>query len=230
MSWIKQLENLEPVSSSEKLHEKIYKMLRKAPGFTPETAKDFKGEQELLNKIFLAYLDFQKHPPYSQEGFGDMFGEYLIQTEQLYGRAGQFLTPMNVVKMMCQMILNPKLEEEPQYISDPAAGCGRFMIKTAEVYHKEIGAYNFLFHNVDIDHRMYVYCTMNAILYAIPSVNIWGDSLSLEYREAVQRFKPKWDQPKTGLEKFIDVPKNDRTPQRRITFRKPKPEQQTFIP
>lgn len=223
MSWIKILQELEPISQSKKLHEKIYDVLRTAPSFTPDTADDFKEEQELLSKILLAHADFQQHPKYGHEGFGDMFGCYLEETEQLNRRTGQFFTPMNVVKMMAQMLLNPK--EEPQYISDPAAGCGRYMLKVAEVYHEKIGAYNFFFHNVDIDFRAYIYCTMNAILYSIPSVNIWGDSLALKFREgflvfqrfpglpvewhyldkdAVQRFAPKFERTKRGLEKFIE--------------------------
>jgi len=224
-SWMKILQELEPISRSQKLHEMLYKLLRRAPEFTPEKAEEFKEEQELLSKILLAHADFQSNPPYSHEGYGDMFGEYLTQTEQLNDRAGQFFTPMNIVRAMCEMCLNPQVDEEPQYISDPAAGCGRFMLKTAEIYQKKIGAYNFLFHNVDIDYKMYVYCTMNAILYAIPSVNIWGDSLApngfregflvlqlpsmpvqWHYldREAVQKFQPKFKRQKMGLEKFVE--------------------------
>ncbi|MBU0777549.1 SAM-dependent methyltransferase [Patescibacteria group bacterium] len=189
-SWLKILQQLEPISQSKKLHEQIYAMLRKAPDFTPDTADQFKEEQELLGKILLAYSDFQRQPKYGHEDFGDMFGEYLVESEQLIERAGQFFTPVNVVKMMAEMILDPKEGDEAQYISDPAAGCGRYMLKTAEIYHKKTGSYNFLFHNVDIDFRMYVYCTMNAILHAIPSVNIWGNSLSLEFWEGMVVFAP----------------------------------------
>jgi len=212
---MKILQELEPITQSKKLHEKLYAMLKKAKDFTPDTADQFKEEQQLLTKIMVAHIDFQKAPKYGHEEFGDMFGRYLEETEQLNNRAGQFLTPMQVVKMMCAMLLgDPKRDDEPQYISDPAAGCGRFMLGYAAAYHKAIGAYNFIMNNVDVDFRMYVYCTMNAILYGIPSINVWGNSLSLEYwegfvvfqrfpglpvewhhldKEAIQAFVPKFE-------------------------------------
>lgn len=234
-NWQKILQELEPINQSQKLDERIYKMLRKTPDFTPDTADEFKEEHHLLNQIMLAHLDFQEHPKNGHEGFGDLFGAYLEDSEQLNTRAGQFFTPMHVVKLMAQIMHNPKGHEDPQYFSDPAAGCGRFMLKVAEYYHEEMGMYNFLYHNVDIDKRMFIYCTMNAILYAIPSVNIWGDSLSMEFwegfmvfkplglptqwhyldKDQVQQFVPRFEIPKRGLENFMEIEPSVRTKRER---------------
>jgi len=226
-----------------KLHERIYNMLRRAQDYTPETADEFKEEQEVLNKVLLAHLDFQEHPPPGHEGFGDMFGSYWERTEQLNAGAGQFFTPMHIVDVMCRITCTPT-RGEPQYFSDPTAGCGRFMLGVAKHYHKEVGMYNFLYHNVDIDRRMFVGCTMNAILYGIPSINIWGNTISLEFwegfavvqpagmptlwyhldKEAVQQFVPKFTRPKTGLEKFVDVKVAER-PERKRRVAEAKPQQ-----
>jgi len=132
---------------------------------------------------------------------------------------------MNVVKMMTKISMSELTHDTPiQYCSDPAAGCGRMMLKTAEHYQETLGYYNFLFNNVDIDKRMYTYCTMNAILYSIPSVNIWGNSISNEYwegfvvlkpiglptqwhyldKEKVQAFRMEFKRKKQGLDNFIE--------------------------
>ena len=253
MSWIKRLQELEPVSRSSRLHELIYtKIIKEAQDYTPEKAEDYKENMVLFSEILLAHQDFQRDPRYGE--WDDMFGSYLTETEQLVNRAGQFFTPMNVVRAMCEVSLGTMTDEEmrdgpPQFINDPASGCGRFMIGAAESYAKRIGCLNFFFVNQDIDRRMYIYSTMNAILYGIPSLNIHCDTLSLEYwegtvvvrpmgsptiwrtipKERIAEVMPKFEAPKKGLEKFVDVPKSDRRSQRRINFRKPKPEQQTFF-
>jgi len=109
-----------------------------------------------------------------------LFGEYLIEYGKLNFRAGQFFTPINVCDMMVKMLINPSVDKH-EAICDPAAGTGRFMLRTAKQYHKEIGQYNFLFTNIDIDPRVHTYCVLNAILYNIPSINIHGDALALKY-------------------------------------------------
>ena len=184
MNWIKRLQELEPITGTKRLHEQIYtKIIKEPQDFTPETASDYEENQALLAEIRLAHEDFKKDPRHGE--WDDMFGSYLIEMEQLNSRAGQFLTPMNIVRAMCQMIIgtddDKQLLGKPQMLSDPAAGCGRFMIGAAEVYAKHAGCFNFMFVNQDIDFRMYVYMTMNAILYGIPSLNIHGDTIALEY-------------------------------------------------
>jgi len=234
MNWIQRLEALEPITKSQRLHDRIYKeIIEPAPKFTPETASEFKAGQELFAELMDIHHEFKNAPDNYSGEWGDMFGEYITRTNQTNYRAGQFLTPMNIVKMMTEMSLATKetLMGKPLRYSDPAAGAGRYMIATAEAYIREIGFYNFIFHNVDIDFRMYVYCVMNAIFYQIPSINIQGDSLAMKYWKGTMVIKPTespvpiWinmteeqlnnlaeqqlnamleSRPKTGLEKFID--------------------------
>lgn len=250
-NWMKILQDLEPINKTEKLADRIYNMLRKAAEFTPDTADDFKEEQHVLNQILRAHLDFKEHPPPSHEGFGDMFGRYYELSNQTSERAGQFFTPMNVVRVMTEISMGELTHATPmQYAGDPAAGCGRMMLKFAELYQKKLGYYNFIYNNVDIDKRMYTCCTMNAILYSIPSVTIWGNSISNEYwegfmvikdvgmpttwhyldKEAVQKFKVKFKRAKQGLDHFIegdvDIPKWTKPERPRNT---PKPAQKTLF-
>lgn len=191
---MKRLEALEPITKSQRLHDRIYKeIIEPGPKYTPETADEFRSGIELFREIFMAHEEFKKDTKrYLPGDFGDMFGEYLAFTGQTSYRAGQFFTPYNVVQCVCEISIpdKEKLLGEPERFNDPAAGCGRFMVGTAEVYQKRIGMYNFLYTNIDIDFRMYVYCVMNAILYAIPSVNIHGDSLAFKFWRGTVVFKP----------------------------------------
>ncbi len=226
MNWVKRLQDLEPITQTERLHEKIYdKIVIKAQEYTPEKAGEYKDSHALLGEIFLAHEEFKKDPRHGE--WDDMFGSYLMETEQLYDRAGQFFTPMNVVRAMSEMTIGLMSDGEmlakPQIMNDPAAGCGRFMIGVAEIYAKRVGCFNFLFVNQDIDFRMYVYMTMNAILYGIPSLNVHCNTISLEYWEGTIVMRPagcptfwrtipkeRLDEimkaPKRGLEKFVDLP------------------------
>jgi len=101
----------------------------------------------------------------------------------------QFMTPPNIAHFIAKISLGDKeeLERKTALICDPAAGTGRFMLDTAEHYVETIGKLNFIFVNIDIEFKVYVYCTMNAILNGIPAINIWGNSLGREtdYNEAV---------------------------------------------
>lgn len=227
MNWLKRLQELEPVSSNRRLHELIYtKIIKEAQDFTPEKVEDYKENMQLLGQILLAHEDFKKDPQHGE--WDDMFGSYLAETEQLIDRAGQFFTPMNVVRLMCEMSISMTDEEmrdgPPKTINDPASGCGRFMIGAAEIYAKRVGCFNFLFVNQDIDLRMYVYSTMNAILYGIPSLNVHCDTIAMEYWEGtvvmrptgcptvwktipgerVAEILPKPQAPKKGMEVFVD--------------------------
>jgi len=218
---------LEPITQTKRLHEKIYdKIIIKAQEYTPEKADEYKDSHALLGEVYLAHEEFKKDPRHSE--WDDMFGAYLMETEQLYNRAGQFFTPMNVVRAMCEVTIGVMSDEEmlakPQMMNDPAAGCGRFMIGAAEIYAKRVGCFNFLFVNQDIDFRMYVYTTMNAILYGIPSLNVHCNTISLEYwegtivmrpaecptfwrtipKERLDEIMPQMKAPKRGLEKFVD--------------------------
>ena len=165
-------------SLEDRAHQEI---LVKGEQFTQTNAKDFQEGIELLSEIMLAYGKFsEKNGP-----FGDMFGTYLADNELLHTKYGECYTPMNIVDFMSKMTLGDDLDGEPKTILDPACGTGRFMLGAAKHYAKEIKKLNFIFFNIDIDFRAYVFCALHAILNGIPAVTIWGDSLAMKYREAV---------------------------------------------
>ncbi len=219
---IKKLHDLAPINARP-LTEQIYKKIL-IPGvdFTEEKKDEYKEGLELLGKLLLIHREFnEKHP------FRDMIGEYLQEHGKLSFHAGQFFTPYNVCDMMVKMkFAMADMTGEPITILDPASGSGRFMLSTAKHYAKEVKMFNFLFTNIDIDSRMFTACTMNAILNGIPSVNIHGNALSLEFwdcftvlpvggvpvwhrvdaKEVQTRFEEMYrrNQPKRGMEKFMD--------------------------
>jgi len=173
---LKKLYDIMPISSGRRLYQEIHdKILIAGVEFTPDKKGELQQNYELLHKILSIHAEFREKAP-----FGDLFGEYLIEYGKLNFRAGQFFTPINVCDMMVKMLINPSVDKHER-ICDPAAGTGRFMLRTAKHYHKEIGQYNFLFTNIDIDPRVHTYCVLNAILYNIPSINIHGDALALKY-------------------------------------------------
>jgi type I restriction-modification system DNA methylase subunit len=184
--WFKILNELEDRRKGTHLHETIYnEILVKGEQWSKKKAKQFEPSVELMGKIMMANIDYQKR----YGPFADMFGAFLEQTENNWKQGGQFLTPENVVKMIVEMTMGDdktKLLEKPQMINDPAAGTGRFMLKTAQHFAKVCdGALNFIFFNIDIDFTVYVYCAMNAILNGIPSFNIRGDSLAFKFQEGI---------------------------------------------
>ncbi len=163
--------------NSPRLYEQVMDLLKKGVEFTPEKKKEYAedGTYDFFWKLLAIHREFFKLNP-----FGDLFGEYLTDNELLNARAGQFFTPINVAQMMAEM-LNVVNTEEFSNIADPASGTGRFMLRTAKTYHEAGAGYNFLFTNIDIDSRMWAFTTMNAILHDIPSINIHGDTLALNY-------------------------------------------------
>jgi len=210
--------------NARRLNEQVYTdILIKGESFTKENADDFKEGTELLGKLLTIHREFHEKNP-----FRDMFSEYLMEYGRLNVRAGQFFTPYNVCDMMAKMQLGIEddLKGEPLRILDPAAGTGRFMLSTASHYAKEVGMYNFLFTNIDIDKRMFTFCVMNAILYGIPAIHIHGDTLRIKFWDCFatipsmglcqwkridaklmeDRFKEMLEAsiPKRGLEIFMD--------------------------
>ena len=181
--WIKILRELTAPQISPHLEDRIYKqILIDGQNFSKAKETEFQDGIELMGKLMLAQMDYTR----LKGNFGDMFGDFLIEEEKLNTRAGQFFTPMQICDLMTGITLQKEtMVGEPQIFLDPAAGSGRFMLATAKCYAEATGQLNFLYFNVDIDFTVYVYCTMNAILHKIPSFNIWGNSLSDEYREAI---------------------------------------------
>ena len=177
--WIQLLDELthfnQPKALEYRIHEHIL-VGGEAYRNDPEQHED--GIQ-LMGQLMLAYQDYlqvKKEP-------GDMFGDYLTESETSLIK-GQVFTPMHICDMMAAMQLTPEAMQQPQRILDPCAGTGRFMLATAKHYMKTIGSCNFIFYNVDIEFRAYVFCTMNAILNNIPAVTIHGDSLAMKYYDA----------------------------------------------
>lgn len=177
---IKKLYDLAPMNA-QPLTDQIYKKII-LPGedFTEEKKDEYKEGMELFGKLFMIHREFSKKHP-----FRDMLGEYLQEYGRLNPVAGQFFTPYNLCDFMVRMTLSTvDMTGEPKTIYDPACGSGRFMLSTAKHYAKEVGTFNFLFTNIDIDPRMFTCCTMNAILNGIPSINIHGNALGTRYWDA----------------------------------------------
>lgn len=180
--WIQILNELTSSRISPRLEDRIYnEILVKGEQFKRDNLDEFSTGIQLFGRILMAHQDYgDRHGT-----FGDMFGDYLTQTENLNRRSGQFFTPQHIVEAMVKIIMDKADCKKIQRILDPAAGTGRFMLMTAKHYATTTGMLNFVFFNIDIDFTVYVYCTMNAILNGIPSVNIWGDSIAMNYREGV---------------------------------------------
>lgn len=180
---LKALHALEP-TNSKRLEDRIYKhILVGAQEFTQENAGEHQEGIELLGQLFMIHQKFQ-----AEAGmFEDMFGEYMEGAFKLNNATSQFFTTMPIVRMMVKMTFPDEdvKAPEPQRICDPAAGTGRFMLGVAEHYAETNGGcLNFLIVNIDVDHRAFVYCCMNAILNRIPAICIWGNSLSVEVFDA----------------------------------------------
>jgi hypothetical protein len=176
------LEPLEPLNGPH-LHDRIYTdILIAGATYSRATAKEHKAGTDLLGTLM------EIHQDYSDEAgpFGDPFGEYLECNNQTSERAGQFFTPLSVVDTMVETTFaDLDLQGDPVTICDPAAGTGRFMLRTARHFaQKNRGALNFLFTNVDLDRRAFIYCVANAILTGIPAFHLWGNSLKVEIFDA----------------------------------------------
>lgn len=244
MNLLRKLKELEPRDYSRKLYQLIYDKIL-IPGATNAEKTDYQEGIELFGEILMIHREFKEKNPW-----GDLFGEFMCEYERLSGKwGGQFLTPINICDMMVGR-LDPDMKEF-QRILDPAAGTGRFMLRTAKHYAEKAGQYNFLFTNIDIDQRVFVFCTMNAILYDIPSVNIRGDTLATKFWDAFMtiptnigiaqwaRVDPKLleeqfnqmfedSRPKRGLEEFIGKVKAHR-PRKAVSKVIVKPEQKTLF-
>jgi len=166
----KRLDELAPSRLGHRLEDRVFKEVLNEPENT-----------DLLDKLKVIHTDF-----IAEKGlFADLFGEFLQETEKLNARAGQFFTPINVCDLMIKMNLATQDLGKQKRILDPAAGSGRFMLRTAKFYAEATGKLNFVFINVDIDFRMFVFCALNAILNEIPAVIIHGDSLAFKFWKGI---------------------------------------------
>lgn len=181
--WLKQLEELAPRHKGLRLEDRIYKeLIVEAMDFKQGMEKEYESNLDLLIQLKIAHGKFTKE----RGEFMDMFGEYLMETNQLnYKPLGQCLTPEPICDFIVRSVASEKDLNTLMSWYDPACGTGRFMLRTAKYFAQELGRFNFVFFNQDIDKKMYVYTSMNAILNDIPSLNILGNTLIGETREAV---------------------------------------------
>lgn len=117
----------------------------------------------------------------------DLFGEYLELKNMTSQKNGQFFTPMSICKMMSMMVQEDSLERsEPITVSDCTCGSGRMMIAHALNASETDAHYHpakYKYYNQDIDHKSFVFTTLNAALRNLWSVNVWGDTLAVkEYK------------------------------------------------
>lgn len=193
--WKNRLNDLTPYGGERNLDRRIYEeILLAGLEYNEEGKMDFEENMKFLGELISIHRIFEKEIEdrgYSSGIYKDMFGEYMIEHSLTNKRLGQNFTPYQIVKFMIEMTLGPneaELMKRPQRILDPAAGTGRFMLGVASYFAEKVKCYNFIMTNIDIDKRMFTYCTMNAILNGIPSINIHGDSLSAEVWDAFATF------------------------------------------
>lgn len=178
--WVKLLDSLCGINEP-RLEDKIYSMLRDGEAYANNPEKH-QESISLLGKLIVAHAEHRR----VKGVFGDLFGDYLIEREiPLNKGLGQVFTPEPITQMIAEMTLgsDAELDGKPRFISDPAAGTGRFMLSTAKRYAERIGKLNFVFFNVDLEFRAYVFCVMNAVLNGVPAVTVRGDSLKMEFYE-----------------------------------------------
>jgi hypothetical protein len=153
--------------------------------FTPDKRDEFKETINLYNDLKIIHQDYSE-----KKGImPDLFGDYLEYVNALNPKTGQFFTPQPITDFMAVIsfvgLNEDQLKGEPRRFSDPCCGTGRFMLATAKYYARQIGCFNFVYHNTDIDFKCFVSTALNAILNYIPSVNIWGDSLTNKVNQGI---------------------------------------------
>ncbi len=176
--WVKLLDGLCGINEP-RLEDKIHALFKDGETYANDPEKH-EDSLALLGKLMLAHAEYCR----VKDNFGDMFGDYLeVKEIQLNKTLGQVFTPEPVTRMMTKMLLGGDLDGAPLMIHDPTAGTGRFMLATAKRYAEKTGKLNFIFFNIDLDFRAYVFCVMNAVLNGIPAVTVHGDSLAMQYYE-----------------------------------------------
>lgn len=263
------LRDLEPNRyGRSKLHDRIYdEILIPALEFTAEKADEYQDNIQLFLRIMEAYSEFSEEAGRTY----CMFSEYLQLRDELAGPGQfftptnicDFMTRQVLTERIQRVYIKRGLSRgdltawkqkqmdhrghqlllraRPITVLDPASGTGRFMMAMARYYEENVGTYNFVFTNIDIDRRVWIYGVMNAILNAIPSRHLHGNTLSGECWEAFtvlptgQWFKADHEAIEkqlkkglaTGLDKWVDTPQTSRPPRRprKKSEEKPEPEQ-----
>lgn len=186
--WIKRLDALTPYGGERNLDNRIFnEILLAGLDYSEDKRADLQENIQLLGELIEIHREFQADDDevYPKDIFRDIFSEYMIEHSLMNNRLGQNFTPYQIVKFMVSAVVDEKdLSGEPKRWLDPAAGTGRFMLGVASYYAEKVKSFNFIMTNIDIDRRMFTYCTMNAILHGIPSINIHGNSLTAEVWDA----------------------------------------------
>lgn len=123
----------------------------------------------------------------------DIFGTYLEEKNQTNTSLGQFFTPMPIAKLMSEINFPENIQEllDGKYlsVSDPCSGTGRFMIAHADVALSKFKQFwtptTFYYINTDLDHKAYVFSALNAVLRNLYSINIYGNTITLEVYGAI---------------------------------------------
>lgn len=157
---------------------------------------DDKEFTEKVNSVYnmeslkIIKADFKDH-------LGDMYVENQSRLSKSY--KGQYLTPENVVEMICKMTIQET--EDPINILDPATGTGRFLMYA----HKQ--APNARLYGVDIDMRALRIAFTNCAIHNISAMFLNADSLihdtDIAHEEGrynwqfANKWEPSWDKLKT---------------------------------
>lgn len=130
------------------------------------------------------------------DSIAHMFGELVAQSEQThddikdllgdlfqgaitYGEAGQFLSPMEICRLMAQVTIGDLPEEEAaknKSVADPCSGSGRMLLAVAEIHR------HWEFIGQDVDRRCVQMTAINLALRNLYGYVIWGNSLKNDRR------------------------------------------------
>ena len=110
-----------------------------------------------------------------EDPLGDLF-----QGAVTFGENGQFMTPMNVCRMMAKSIMadfEPPADRRPT-VNDPCCGSGRMLLAAAEIHR------NAVFYGTDVDLRCVKMTVINLALQGLRGYVVHGNTLSLETHKA----------------------------------------------
>jgi len=139
-------------------------------------------DRELMQKLIAVYdLDLVK------SDMDDALGELYCNNQGVQGARwkGQFLTPMNVCRMMALMTMpghDDERRDEPLRVLEPAVGTGRMIIAAAEVCPE---AY---FYGVDVDIRALRIAFLNCSFRKVHGFFLHADAL----RHDTRLCSPNW--------------------------------------
>lgn len=177
--------------------------LPKGSSLSEETALSYK---DLLTEWFKGYLS-------SPEVCDDIGCVMETRAMATFDSAGQFLTPMNVCRMMAHMNLGTpeglravfEAKGAPVRIVDPAVGTGRMLLAAIE-YAGSWGV-PFTVHGIDTDIRMVRATQLNIILanhwlsargvpHVVEGQALWANSLEVEaHHPDTWKHAGRWEQP-----------------------------------